>query len=74
MRFRRGTELRILVREKGFSSIELTYAPFLHDEEGLLAVGTALRAACEVAGGKDIRLELREVGETKGRFELFWEL
>lgn len=70
---RRGTELGILERDANSCRVELRYAKHLLDEEALLAIGTALRAAADLAGAKESTVELLDTTPTRGEFRVRWE-
>ena len=70
--FRRGTSLIIVERSERYAVFEFRYPRHMHDDEGLLAVGAALRLAGEAAGAKSTTLELLDVTPTSGRLRLHW--
>ena len=45
----------------------------LLDEEALLAIGTALRAAADMAGAKGSAVELLDSKSTRGEFRVTWD-
>jgi len=70
--FRRGTTLHAIERSNRHAIFELRYQRYLLDDEGLLAIGTALRAAGEVAGAKSTNIQLVDVTATSGHVRLDW--
>lgn len=70
--FRRGTTLAATERSDHHAVFELRYPRHLLDDEGLLAIGMALRAAGEVAGAKQTTLNLVDVSPTSGHVRLDW--
>lgn len=72
--FRRGTELAVIERSHEHAVFELRYREYLLDDEGLLAIGEALRAAAEATGAKGPRVELGEVSPTRGRLRVDWTM
>jgi hypothetical protein len=70
--FRRGSTLAIVDRSDSHALFEFRYPRFLLDDEGLLAIGTALRVAAEAAGAKSTTIQLVDVGPTSGHVRLHW--
>lgn len=70
--FRRGTTLNAISRSNRHAIFEFRYPRYLLDDEGLLAIGTALRAAGEVAGAKSTSVQLVDVAPTYGHVRLDW--
>lgn len=71
---RRGTGIEILERGHERCRVRLSFRPYLLDEEGLLAVGTALRAAADMAGAKQSSVEVVESRVSHGDFVVRWRL
>ena len=72
--FRRGTELAVIERSHEHAVFELRYREYLLDDEGLLSIGEALRAAAEATGAKSPLVELGEVLPTRGRIHVSWTM
>ncbi|HRI66450.1 MAG TPA: hypothetical protein PK156_19510 [Polyangium sp.] len=70
--FRRGTSLTIVQRSDRNAVFEFRYPRHLLDDEGLLAIGTALRVAGEAAGAKSTTIDLVNVTPTSGHVRLHW--
>lgn len=70
--FRRGTSLTIVERSERYAVFEFRYPRYMLDDEGLLAVGTALRVAGEAAGAKSTNIELLTATPTSGHIRLHW--
>lgn len=70
--FRRGTDLAVIERSHEHAVFELRYREYLLDDEGLLAIGEALRAAAEATGAKDPLVEIGQVLPTRGRIHVSW--
>ena len=70
--FRRGTTLNAIERSNRHAIFEFRYQRYLLDDEGLLAIGEALRAAGEVAGAKSTNIQLVDVSPTSGHVRLDW--
>lgn len=70
--FRRGTSLSIVQRSARHAIFEFRYPRHLLDDEGLLAISTALRAAGEAAGAKRTAIELVDVSPVLGHVRMDW--
>ena len=70
--FRRGTSLTLTARSDHHAVFEFRYPRNLLDDEGLLAIGTALRVAGEAAGAKSTAVELVDVTPTSGHVRMNW--
>jgi hypothetical protein len=70
--FRRGSTLSVVSRSNQHALLEFRYPRYMLDEEGLLAVGTALRAAGEMAGAIRTEIELVDATPTVGHVRLDW--
>ena len=72
-RIRRGSSLEVLEQRKGFAKVQSRYPARLH--EGSVAIGMrgAMRAVTELAGGKNVRVHVREVGATQTTFDIEYD-
>lgn len=72
-RIRRGSSLEVLEQSKGFAKVQSRYPRNLH--EGSVAIGMrgAMRAVTELAGGKNVRVHVPEVGETQTTFDIEYD-
>jgi hypothetical protein len=70
--FRRGSSLLITERSSQHALFEFRYPRYLLDDEGLLAIGTALRVAAEAAGAKSTTIQIVDVAPTVGHVRLHW--
>jgi hypothetical protein len=70
--FRRGSSLSVTSRSNRHAIFQFQYPRHMLDDEGLLAIGTALRAAGEVAGAKRTEIQLVDVTPTLGHVRLDW--
>jgi hypothetical protein len=70
--FRRGSTLSVVARSNQHAIFEFRYSRYLLDDEGLLAIGCALRAAGEMAGAKKTEIQLVDVSPTLGHVRLDW--
>lgn len=70
--FRRGTSLAITARSDRHAVFEFRYPRYLLDDEGLMAIGMALRVAGEAAGAKSTSIEVVDVTPSSGHVRLNW--
>lgn len=70
--FRRGSSLSIIERSDRHALFEFRYPRYLLDEEGLMAIGAALRVAAEAAGAKSTTIQIIDVTPTCGHVRLHW--
>jgi len=70
--FRRGSSLRVLERDRHSAAIALSYPPHLQTELSVGGLGSALRAALELAGAKKVVVESGPLGETETRYQARW--
>jgi hypothetical protein len=70
--FRRGSTLSVVSRSHNHAIFEFRYPRYMLDDDGLLAIGTALRAAGEMAGAKSTQIQLVDATPTCGHVRLDW--
>ena len=70
--FRRGSTLSVVSRSNSHAIFEFRYPRYMLDDDGLLAIGTALRAAGEMAGAKSTQIQLVDASPTCGHIRLDW--
>jgi hypothetical protein len=68
----RGTSIDVRVASDTSAQLVLDYPPRLFPEIVLRGTATGFAVALENAGARDVRLELRECGETRALFEGRW--
>lgn len=70
--FRRGSTLELVSREEGVARMRTVYPSFLAEETVAHGLRGALRAATELAGGRDASVDLVSVGERETLFDVRW--
>lgn len=70
--FRRGSTLELLSRGEGTARLRTIYPSFLAEETVACGLRGALRAAVELAGGRNASVEVISVEETETLFDVHW--
>lgn len=68
--FRRGSSVELVERKEGLIRLETSHPPFLHEATMARGMAGALRAAVELAGGRDATVEVLEVRERGSLYEI----
>jgi uncharacterized protein (TIGR02265 family) len=70
--FHRGTTLAIEASTGTSARVRLQYPKNLHTELSVRGLGTAFRAAVELAGARNVQVRVGEVGGESTAFEVEW--
>lgn len=72
--FHKGTSLTVVERTRGSARIDVAFPPHLYNHDMLRGMSAGLRAAVNVAGGRDVAIGIDDETPTSAQYWVRWDV